>query len=206
MTRNEYRPVRSRTTGSSTRFELGVPGLRPADTDRRREPARLADRRAVRADRPRGVLPGEGRIDARREEDLHHVRGQGPVPRIRAAERRALRHLGRPVRARAPSAAQRAHRLSRRFERRAPACQPASSREACPGAASARRARLASKRCSRESPRSSSCATARTLAGPHPRGPRGQTRPARRRRARRLPPRRDGECRAPDGGRARPGS
>src|SRR5690606_35995877 len=79
---------------------------------RRGEPARLADRRAVRADGSRGVLPREGRLDARREAHLQRMHGSRRVPRVRAAERRALRHLGRAERARAPQAAPRPHRLT----------------------------------------------------------------------------------------------
>ena len=62
----------------------------------------LAGARAVLADRPGGVLPGEGRLDPRGEADLHRLRGPRRVPRVRARARRAVRHLGRAVRARAP--------------------------------------------------------------------------------------------------------
>src|SRR4051794_13996106 len=65
----------------------------------------MAGAGAVRRDRPRGVLPGEGRLDPRGEEDLHRLRGQGRVPRVRAVQRRAVRHLGRALRAGAPPAA-----------------------------------------------------------------------------------------------------
>ena len=59
---------------------------------------------ALRADRPGGVLPREGRLHPRGEEGLRRLRGALGVPRVRPGQRRALRHLGRPVRARAPQA------------------------------------------------------------------------------------------------------
>ena len=55
-------------------------------------------------DRPRGFLPGEGRFHPRGEEGLPRLRRAGRVPRVRAAERRALRDLGRPVGAGTPQA------------------------------------------------------------------------------------------------------
>ena len=63
----------------------------------------------VRADRPRGVLPREGRLDARGQADLPGLRGARRMPRLRAGPRRALRHLGRSVRAGAPSHQARHH-------------------------------------------------------------------------------------------------
>ena len=126
-------------TGSSIRSSWACPASGPHRRRRRRQPAVLADRLALRADRPRGVLPREGRLDPRRQEDLHHVRGQGPVPRLRARERRALRHLGRPLRARAPPPAPRAHRLSGR-RLAGGASIPSYPGSACRGAASRHRA------------------------------------------------------------------
>ena len=61
-------------------------------------------------DRSGGVLPGEGRQHPRGQAGLRVVRGARRVPRVRPGQRRALRHLGRDVRARA-SAPQEAGRL-----------------------------------------------------------------------------------------------
>ena len=58
----------------------------------------------VRPDRPGGLLPGEGRLDPGGQEGLPRLRRPGRVPGVRAGQRRALRHLGRAVRARAPAA------------------------------------------------------------------------------------------------------
>src|SRR5690606_23623527 len=71
----------------------------------------LAGPCAVRTDRPRGVLPREGGIDQGGQEGLPDVRRTRRLPGLRAAERRALRHLGRSLRARAPQA-QEARRLT----------------------------------------------------------------------------------------------
>ena len=53
------------TTGSSIRSSSAFPGS--GQHRRRRQSARLAVRLALRADRPRGVLPREGRLDPRRQ-------------------------------------------------------------------------------------------------------------------------------------------
>src|SRR5690606_9033635 len=58
--------------------------------------------RAVRADRPRGVLPGQGRLDTPGEDHLPPLRGAAGVPGLRARRRRAARRMGGPQRARAP--------------------------------------------------------------------------------------------------------
>ena len=55
----------------------------------------------MRPDRPRGLLPREGRLDPRGQAHLHRLRGPRRVPGVRARARRAVRHLGRVVRARA---------------------------------------------------------------------------------------------------------
>ena len=48
---------------------LGVPGVRRPRAGREDDnPLAMADGRALLADRSRGVLPREGRLDARREE------------------------------------------------------------------------------------------------------------------------------------------
>ncbi|CAA9329036.1 MAG: Transcription_WhiB, partial [uncultured Frankineae bacterium] len=70
---------------------------------RRRRSAGLAGAGAVRPDRPRGVLPGEGRVDEGGQAHLRRLRGQGRVPGVRPGSGRALRHLGRDVRAGAPA-------------------------------------------------------------------------------------------------------
>src|SRR5664279_3761338 len=49
---------------------------------------------ALCADRPGGLLPGEGRLDPGGEEDLHGLRGAGGMPVLRAGARRTIRHLG----------------------------------------------------------------------------------------------------------------
>ena len=67
----------------------------------------------MRSDRSGGVLPREGRVDPGGQEGLPHLRRARRVPRVRADERRALRHLGRSLRARAPQAEE-ARRLSGR--------------------------------------------------------------------------------------------
>ena len=64
--------------------------------------AGLAGACALRPDRPRGVLPGEGRLHPGGQADLLGLRGAGRVPGLRAGARRALRHLGRALRAGAP--------------------------------------------------------------------------------------------------------
>ncbi|VXC40679.1 hypothetical protein PLANTIT3_80136 [Plantibacter sp. T3] len=87
----------------------------------------------MRADRPRGVLPREGWLHARREADLHQLRRQVAVPRVRARERRALRHLGRPLRARAPEAAQ-----TRRLTRRRTLTEPLTTHRNTPDSGRAR--------------------------------------------------------------------
>ncbi|CAA9290448.1 MAG: Transcription_WhiB, partial [uncultured Friedmanniella sp.] len=71
---------------------------------RRRGRPRLAGARAVRPDRPGGVLPREGRLHPRGQEGLPLLRRPRRVPRVRAAERRALRDLGRAQRAGAAQA------------------------------------------------------------------------------------------------------
>ena len=58
----------------------------------------------MRADRPRGVLPREGRLHQGGQEGLPDLRRPRRLPRVRADERRAVRHLGRSLRARAPQA------------------------------------------------------------------------------------------------------
>jgi hypothetical protein len=79
--------------------------LVPAQTERYEvAPATIEDdqwqeRAIVRSNRPRGVLPREGRLDPRGQANLPGLRGAGPVPGVRAGPRRALRHLGRPFRA-----------------------------------------------------------------------------------------------------------
>ena len=72
---------------------------------------RVAGACAVRADRPRGVLPREGRFHEGGQEGLPHLRGPDRVPGVRTDERRAVRHLGRSLRAGAPQAEE-ARRLS----------------------------------------------------------------------------------------------
>ena len=72
----------------------------------------LAGARAVRPDRPGGVLPREGRLHPRGQEGLRRLRGPVRVPGVRAGQRRAVRHLGRAVRAGAPQAEE-ARRLVR---------------------------------------------------------------------------------------------
>ena len=79
---------------------------------RGRRGAGLAGTGAVRPDRPRGVLPGEGRLHPGGQAHLLGLRGAGRVPGVRAGARRALRHLGRAVRAGAPPPAPR-RRLTR---------------------------------------------------------------------------------------------
>src|SRR3954468_1227767 len=64
----------------------------------------LAGARTLRTDRPRGVLPREGRLDQGGQEGLPDVRRTRRVPRVRLDERRALRNLGRALRARAAEA------------------------------------------------------------------------------------------------------
>src|SRR5690606_19818652 len=58
--------------------------------------------RAVRADRPRGVLPRQRRLDTPGEDHLRSMRGAAGVPGLRARRRRAVRRMGGPQRARAP--------------------------------------------------------------------------------------------------------
>ncbi|CAA9281241.1 MAG: Transcription_WhiB, partial [uncultured Actinomycetospora sp.] len=65
--------------------------------------AGMAGARAVRADRSGGVLPREGREHPGGQADLQQLRRPHRVPRVRARARRALRDLGRALRARAPS-------------------------------------------------------------------------------------------------------
>src|SRR4051812_26361999 len=64
----------------------------------------LAGACLVRADRPGGVLPRKGRLDQGGQEGLPDVRRTRRVPRVRLDERRALRNLGRALRARAAEA------------------------------------------------------------------------------------------------------
>ena len=78
------------------------PAHRWATSTRRR--GRLAGAGAVRPDRPGGVLPREGRLDPGGEEGLPRLRRARRVPGVRAGQRRAVRHLGRAVRARASPA------------------------------------------------------------------------------------------------------
>src|SRR3954468_14835419 len=70
----------------------------------------LAGERTLRPDRSRGILPGEGWLHPGGQARLPDVRRPRGLPRVRLDERRALRHLGRALRARAPQA-QEARRL-----------------------------------------------------------------------------------------------
>ena len=74
------------------------------EMDRGRGRAVLAGARPVRADRSGGVLPGEGRLHPRGQEGLRRLRRPLRVPGVRAGPRRAVRHLGRAVRARTAQA------------------------------------------------------------------------------------------------------
>ena len=105
--------------GRDLRRHRGGPGGRPGLGGG----AGLAGACALRPDRPRGVLPGEGWLHPGGQADLLRLRGAGRVPGLRAGARRALRHLGRAVRAGAPPpapsarsdpASTRAHRRPRR--------------------------------------------------------------------------------------------
>src|SRR5690606_5155939 len=58
--------------------------------------------RAVRADRPRGVLPRQRRLDTPGDGHRRSMRGAAGVPGLRARRRRAVRRMGGPQRARAP--------------------------------------------------------------------------------------------------------
>src|SRR4029078_8513279 len=62
-----------------------------------RRGTRLAGTGVVRPDRPRGVLPGEGRLDAGGQAHLLGLRGPGRMPGVRPDARRALGYLGRPL-------------------------------------------------------------------------------------------------------------
>ena len=64
----------------------------------------MAGARAVRSDRPGGVLPREGWLHPGGQEGLPDLRRTPGLPGVRPGERRALRHLGRALRARAPQA------------------------------------------------------------------------------------------------------
>src|SRR5207248_9297681 len=58
----------------------------------------------VLADRPGGILPGEGRLDPGGQADLHALRSAHGMSGVRARARRAFRYLGWAVRARAAQA------------------------------------------------------------------------------------------------------
>src|SRR5215216_7616079 len=49
------------------------------------------------------LLPGEGGLDPRGQAHLSDLHGPDRMPRVRAGQRRAVRDLGRAVRARAPA-------------------------------------------------------------------------------------------------------
>ena len=116
-----------RCRSGSRRHAMGevFPLIDGPDEERARTAGRSA--RSVRADRSGGVLPGEGRVDPGGEEGLPRLRRPGRVPGVRADERRAVRHLGRPVRARAPPAEE-----ERRLGDRAPDGPPVGSVPAMP--------------------------------------------------------------------------
>ena len=73
----------------------------------------VARPRVVRANGPRGVLSGKGRLHSRGQENLPGLRGPGRMPRLRLSSRRAVRHLGRPVRAGTPPPQARNHLTQR---------------------------------------------------------------------------------------------
>ena len=65
---------------------------------------RMAGARSLRSDRSGGLLPREGRLHQGGQEGLPDLRRTPGLPGVRPGERRALRHLGRALGARAPQA------------------------------------------------------------------------------------------------------
>src|SRR5215217_6296703 len=90
-------PVTARPGRLAAPVEEALDGPHP-----RRDPA-LVRAGGLPGQGRRLLLPGEGGLDPRGQAHLPDLHGADRVPRVRAGQRRAVRDLGRPLRARAPA-------------------------------------------------------------------------------------------------------